>query len=209
MAAMSYNSRHKRFQHDTEDDDSDNGNNSTKQGTQFGRSLQGTNLSKLMMNHRSSTVVGIQVINLTKFHLIQPNMITISGYVSTPAVSISPGHTEAMIAHRKYEASFVGSSGMVSWLIQDTDRRLVIVWKSPLFLSNTLGIGLTNVGYTTQRYYWNEDIRKNKENKELISKYMSFGKMSEEIMIENDCFKVCGSMGSSSKPEVKVTFGMK
>lgn len=77
------------------------------------------------------------------------------------------------------------------------------------FLINKLGIGLTDVDNTSHHNGWDDYIRENRRNKGIISKYCSFGDTSDEIVIKNNCFKICGSMGSSSKPEIKITFGMK
>lgn len=98
-----------------------------------------------------------------------------------------------------------GSSGIVSWLIQDKEKRLVVVWKSPYFLSNSFGICLTTVGIETHKDKWITIIRNNQKCAELKYKFSSIGERSDEIMIEDDGIQICGSMGSSSKPEVKIT----
>lgn len=70
---------------------------SMSSSTRFGQSLHGTNLSTLMTNKRYGIVVGIEITNWTKYHLTEPKTKTYSGYISTPAVSIGPGHKDAMV----------------------------------------------------------------------------------------------------------------
>ncbi|XP_052076301.1 tereporin-Ca1-like isoform X1 [Mytilus californianus] len=231
MASIGAYSRHNRFQNrnsieDSNSSDSDErkmGNNSTElksmspvtlksemtksmdDATDCGHSLHGINLSTLMTNKHYSIVVGIEITNLTNNRLTKPKTKTYSGYISTPAVSVRPGHKEAMIAH-KHGYTMTGSSGIVSWLIQNYERRLVIVWKSPYFRSNSVGICLTTVGNETHNDSWFNIIRNNQKcKKQLKYKFSTFDDTSDEIMIDDGDFQVFCSMGTSSKPEVKIT----
>lgn len=98
-----------------------------------------------------------------------------------------------------------GSSGIVSWLIQGTEKRLVVIWKSPYFSSNTLGICLTKNGHDMHKDEWFNVIRNKRHSTDLKYKFSAFCEKSDEIMIEDEGFQIYGSMGSSSKPEVKIT----
>lgn len=52
---------------------------------------------------------------------------------------------------RKTSSTATGSCGTLSWLIQDNDRRFVIMWSAPFNFnhhSNWLGIGLSAPGVT-------------------------------------------------------------
>ncbi|CAC5420803.1 unnamed protein product [Mytilus coruscus] len=172
--------------------------------TRFGQSLNGTNLSTLMTNKNYGIVVGIEITNWTKYHLTEPKTKTCSGYISTPAVSIGPGHQEAMIVH-KHGYTMTGSSGIVSWLIENKRRRIAVVWKSPYFRSNSVGICVTMVGNETHDNSWFNVISNKQQDEKLKYQFSTFSDTSDEIMIEDNDFQLFGSMGTSSKPEVKIT----
>ncbi|CAC5408985.1 unnamed protein product [Mytilus coruscus] len=177
---------------------------SMRDSTRLGSSLHGTNLSTLMTNTNYGIVVGIEITNWTKYHLTEPKTKTYSGYISTPAVSVRPGHKEAMIVH-KHGYTMTGSSGIVSWLIENKKRRIAIVWKSPYFRSNSVGICVTTVGNETQDDSWFNVISNKQQDEKLKYKFSTFSDTSDEIMIEDNDFQLFGSMGTSSKPEVKIT----
>ncbi|XP_063414259.1 tereporin-Ca1-like [Mytilus trossulus] len=228
MASSSPYSRHNRFGNrnfieDSDSDETSYANNCTKlkrmsratskpemtssvdEKIECGNSLHGTSLSTLMTNKHYSIVVGIEITNMTRYHLIKPKTKTHSGYISTPAVSVRPGYKEAMIAH-KHGYTMTGSSGIVSWLIQNKEKRLVVAWRSPYFSNNWVGIGLTTVGSDTHYDSWFKIMRNNQQGQtQLKHKFSTFSDSSEEMMIEDDDFKVICSMGTSSKPEVKIT----
>lgn len=98
-----------------------------------------------------------------------------------------------------------GSSGIVSWLIESKGRRIAIVWKSPYFRSNSVGICVTTVGYETHANSWFNIISNKKQDETLKYQFSTFSDTSDEIMIEDNDFQLFGSMGTSSKPEVKIT----
>lgn len=99
-----------------------------------------------------------------------------------------------------------GSSGIVSWLIQNNEKRLVVVWRSPYFSNNGVGIGLTTVGSDTHDDSWFKIMRNNQQRQtQLKYKFSTFGDSSEEMIIEDDDLKVICSIGTSSKPEIKIT----
>lgn len=99
-----------------------------------------------------------------------------------------------------------GSSGIVSWLIRNTEKRLVIVWTAPFFTSNTLGIGLTTAGNDDHNDEWFDTISEKKVSSNVLTyKSLSYGDKIGEIIIEDDEFKLFGSMGTSNKPEVRIT----
>ncbi|XP_052076300.1 tereporin-Ca1-like isoform X3 [Mytilus californianus] len=177
---------------------------SMRDSTRLGGSLHGTSLSTLMAYTHYSIVVGIEITNWTKYRLTKPKSKTYSGYISTPAVSVRPGHKEAMIMH-KHGYTTTGSSGIVSWLIQHKERRITIVWNSPYFSSNSMGICLTTVGNDTHNDSWFNIISKKQQDEKLKYEFSTFSDTSSEMMIEDDDFQIFGSMGTSSKPEVKIT----
>lgn len=172
--------------------------------TRFGQSLHGTNLSSLMTNKSYGIVVGIQITNWTKYHLTEPKTKTYSGYISTPAVSVGPSNVEAMIVHKKGYTP-TGTSGIVSWLIENKQRRIAILWKSPYFGSNSVGICISTSGNVTQEDSWFNVISNNQQDEKLKYKFATFSNSSEEIRVGDPDFELVGSMGTSSKPEVKIT----
>ncbi|XP_052076295.1 tereporin-Ca1-like isoform X2 [Mytilus californianus] len=182
---------------------------SMRDSTRLGPSLHGTNLSTMMTNIYYNIVVGIEITNWTRYHLSTRAMMTYSrGYMSTPAVSVRPGHQEALIIHEYgYRTcnTMTGSSGIVSWLIQNKERCLVIFWKVPYFSSNSMGICLKTVGSETDNDCWFSIIRNEQKDEKLKYKFSTFDDTSNEMMIEDDDFQIFGSIETSSKPEVKIT----
>lgn len=183
-----------------------NGHMVTSMGksTRLGSSLHGTNMSTMMTNTQYRTVVGIEITNWTRYHLTSPEVNIRSGYISVPPVSVQPGHKESMIAH-KHAYTMTGSSGVVSWLIRNKERRVVIVWRSPFLASNTMAVCLTTVGKDNHDSSWFNIITQMKTDANLKYKCFTYDNVIKEIMIEDDGFQICGSMGTSHKPEVKIT----
>lgn len=183
-----------------------NGHMITSMGnsTRLGSSLHGTNLSLMMTYKQYRTVVGIEITNWTKYHLTSPELNIYSGYVSMPPVSVRPGHKEGMIAH-KHGYTMTGSSGIVSWLIRNKEKRVVIVWRSPFLASNTMAVCLTTVGKDTHDSSWFNIITQRKPDANLKYESFTYDNVIKEIMIEDGDFQICGSMGTSHKPEVKIT----
>ncbi|CAC5408986.1 unnamed protein product [Mytilus coruscus] len=136
--------------------------------TDCGHSLRGINLSTLMTNKHYSIVVVIEITNLTNNHLTKLKTKTYSGYISTPAVSVRPGHNEAM----RQQCGYLPNDG----------------------------------GNETHNDSWFNIIRKNQKcKKHLKYKFSTFDDTSIEIMINDGDFQVFCSMGTSSKPKVKIT----
>ena len=67
------------------------------ESTVLGSSMRGGNLSTLIENKNYSIVCGIEVQNWTKYELKEARSTVTSGHLSSPPVSISPGHKEAMV----------------------------------------------------------------------------------------------------------------
>ncbi|XP_071126466.1 tereporin-Ca1-like isoform X1 [Mytilus edulis] len=183
-----------------------NGHMLTSMGdsTRLGSSLQGTNLSTMMTNKHYRTVVGIEIANWTKYHLTSPEVNIYSGYISMPPVSVRPGQKEGMIAH-KHGYTMTGSSGIVSWLIEKREKRVVIVWGSPFIASNTMAVGLTTAGKDNHESSWFNTITQGKSDANLRYEPFTYDNAIKEIIIEDKDFQICGSMGTSHKPEVKIT----
>lgn len=151
-------------------------------------------------------VCGIQVENWTKFTLTNPNTTLEWGYLSLPATNIQPATREAMVSH-KCGFTATGTSGTVSWLINGTDRRLVIAWSAPFnfdFYSNHLILGLTNKGYKKHNKTWFQTMYYGQEDEAMIFERVKCRFTSNEVMIDDDLFEVTGTMDTNHKPEIKV-----
>ncbi|CAC5420805.1 unnamed protein product [Mytilus coruscus] len=105
-----------------------------------------------------------------------------SGYVSMPPVSVRPGQKEGMIAH-KHGYTMTGSSGIVSWLIRNKERRVVIVWRSPFLATNTMAVCLTTVGKANYDSSWFSIIIQRKIDANLKYKCFTYDNVIREIMI--------------------------
>lgn len=98
-----------------------------------------------------------------------------------------------------------GSSGIVSWLIEKREKRVVIVWGSPFIASNTMAVGLTTAGKDNHESSWFNTITQGKSDANLRYEPFTYDNAIKEIIIEDKDFQICGSMGTSHKPEVKIT----
>ncbi|KAK3610789.1 hypothetical protein CHS0354_014047 [Potamilus streckersoni] len=94
------------------------------------------------MNPNYKINCGFQVENWTRFPLTNPVVKIFAGALSTPPGDILPSKREAMVA-RKTSDTATGTFGTVSWLVEGTDRRIVLMWAAPYdfnFNSNWLGV---------------------------------------------------------------------
>lgn len=176
-----------------------------------GASVAGTTMSALMSDGYSVSC-GIEIENWTKYALTLPIAHVKGGTLSVPPIAILPAKREVMISH-KASGTATGVYGTVSWLIETPDvhqqRRLVVMWSAPYdfnIFSNTLAVGITNVGETTHppgptwfdKMYYLEKIANLKYiNKEFIRDF-------SPIIFEDDDYQVVGTMGSSHKAQVKI-----
>ena len=99
-----------------------------------------------------------------------------------------------------------GTSGLMSWLLSVLGRRVVVMWKVPFFNStNTLAVGITTKGSTVHNDAWYTKINVVSDSPDLNVKRGKFYETCNEIMIEDDCIEVLGTMGTGSTPEVNIT----
>ncbi|XP_072050231.1 tereporin-Ca1-like [Amphiura filiformis] len=181
-----------------------------------------------------SVCLGIEVKNLTKFHLTEPITRTYRGYVNSPPPGIPPG-TKGTMAVRKTGIVWAGSYGTVSWKVAtgdpQADRRVVVMWGMPYNHNHTyneLAVGLTNPGETKHREgnVWLNLMRKDKEpptesnaedravamsslsesTKPLSYKRGAYYSNMEEIVQDDDKFEVIGYMGSSHQTDANIIF---
>ena len=101
-----------------------------------------------------------------------------------------------------------GSSGVASWLIEGTKRRLFILWDTPFFTSNKLAVGFTHECTNKFKDEWYAEIVDQKLHEKLIYKIAIHKKICKEILAEDEQnkFQVSGIMGSGGKPKISVVF---
>ena len=98
-----------------------------------------------------------------------------------------------------------GTSGLMSWLLSVLGRRVVVMWKVPFFNStNTLAVGITTKGNTVHNDAWYTKIDASSYSPDLNVKQGKYYETCNEIMIEDDCIEVLGTMGTGSTPAVHI-----
>ena len=98
-----------------------------------------------------------------------------------------------------------GTSGLMSWLLSDLGRRVVVMWNVPYFTSaNTLAVGITTKSSTVHLNTWYSKIEKSSNIPDLRVKQGNYYETCNEIMIEDDCMEILGTMGTGSRPEVNI-----
>jgi len=98
-----------------------------------------------------------------------------------------------------------GTSGLMSWLLKVWGRRVVVMWNVPFFQSaNTLAVGITMKGSTVHNDAWYTQIYKSSDSPDLHVKRGKYYQTCNEIMIEDDCIEVLGTMGTGRTPQVNI-----
>ena len=99
-----------------------------------------------------------------------------------------------------------GTSGLMSWSLNALERRVVVMWNVPYFTYvNTLVVGITTKGSIVHNDAWYTKIYKSSDSIELNVKRGKYYETCNEIMIEDDCIQVLGTMGTARSPEVNIT----
>ncbi|VDI49572.1 Hypothetical predicted protein [Mytilus galloprovincialis] len=96
----------------------------------------------LLQTTDSSIACGIEFKNLTKFILRKPSCKVVNGLIPNPPKSMSSWGNSFMMAH-KTPRSINGTSGVVSWEIENKDIRVAVMWSipSPFWINkNTLAV---------------------------------------------------------------------
>ena len=80
------------------------------------------------------------------------------------------------------------------------------MWNVPCFRSdNILAVGLTKPGTTMHHEKWFTSIDNASDRPDLHIKRGKYYNTCNEIMIEDDSIQVLGTMGTGSRPEVRIT----
>jgi hypothetical protein len=78
------------------------------------------------------------------------------------------------------------------------------VESSFLHSTNTLALGITTKGNTVHNDAWYTKISASSDSPDLNVKRGKYYETCNEIMIEDDCIEVLGTMGTGSTPEVHI-----
>ena len=149
----------------------------------------------------------IEVENQSGVHLTHEYSFLTKGHIGSSPPDILPGKTEAFYAHGDSDSN-QGSCGISSWIIddnKDTPKRFVVMWSAPFsfnFYSNWLGTGIkesaVNESTFGKMYY----------NPETWFHRREYYKSCDELLYEDQGFKVRGSMGTNHTPVIKLRFSM-
>ena len=94
----------------------------------------------------------------------------------------------------------------MSLLLSELGRRVVVMWDVPYFtFANTLVVGITTKGSNVHNEEWYTKIDLSSDSPDLHVKRGKYYETCNEIMIEDDCIEVLGTMGTGSTPEVNIT----
>lgn len=144
----------------------------------------------------------MEIENYTKWPMAQPISHNVAGQIRVPAGPVLSAGKEAMLAHKTSDTA-TGTYGVVSWLVTD-DKRAVVMWSAPYsfdFHSNWMAVGIMDAAYVRNRgasladdmYYHDGDFTRGEYYYHSRSiKYCAAG----------ICIK--GAMGTSHKTTIKI-----
>ncbi|KAK7088414.1 tereporin-Ca1-like [Littorina saxatilis] len=157
----------------------------------------------------------IEVENDTGYALSDPNVSLKGGELSMLPRSILPHQRNVTMSRCSYRI-FGGSSGVVSWLIEPLQRRLVVMWSVPfslVFYRNKLAVGLTPAASKkdyAERNNWFYKMY-NGDVDGVLSDFQSkeYGSTIQPIYVENEAARLSieGSMTDGYKAHVRIAFG--
>nr|UYP38785.1 mytiporin 22 [Mytilus galloprovincialis] len=176
-------------------------------GTSASSNIQhGEDIDSVIQTLNYTIVCGIEIKNSTKHTLHSPRTIVQWGFLlSPPSTAIKPGGKGHFIGH-KHSAGVTGTTGVVSYLIGETDWRMVIMWSAPYnfdFFDNRLAVGFIKSRDDSNIYnrmYYENDDKFSRDN---------YCRSCNIIKDERDGFVIQGIMGTSHKSKVEVELSEK
>ncbi|CAG2225366.1 secY [Mytilus edulis] len=112
-------------------------------------------------------VCTIYIQNWTTMELSKPNATLNTGCLASPPQNVGTKMKEVMVGH-KVGFSLRGTSGIVSWLVCNLERRVIVMWNVPFFSSpNNLAVGITRRGVKNHTKDWYESISRNDTTNDL------------------------------------------
>ncbi|CAC5414211.1 unnamed protein product [Mytilus coruscus] len=136
---------------------------------------------------------------------LKPNATINTGCLASPPQNVGTKMKEVMVGH-KVGFSLRGTSGIVSWLVGNLDRRVIVMWNVPFFSSaNNLAVGITSRGVKNHMGNWYESISRNDTRDDLCYTKGVFHDQCNQIISEDDILQVLGDMGTGSRADVIIT----
>ncbi|XP_063414112.1 conoporin-Cn1-like isoform X2 [Mytilus trossulus] len=198
---------------DVQKNDQSNGkNNARVDWTHLEKKLKvvtspGNSFSSSIMYTKANyaRVCTIYIQNWTTMELSKPNATINTGCLASPPQNVGTKMKEVLIGH-KVGFSLRGTSGIVSWLLDNLDRRVIVMWNVPLFSSsNNLAVGITSRGVKNHNMNWYESISRNDTRDDICYTTGVFHDQCNQIISEDDTLEVLGDMGTGSRADVIIT----
>nr|BAI78310.1 echotoxin A [Monoplex echo] len=151
----------------------------------------------------------IEVENWTKHLMSRPEIqIANSGGLLTLASNIMPATAQAF-ATRKPAGLASGVYGTVSWVLGQTNRRVVVMWSAPYnfdFYSNWMGVGMTKAGVSvpSSRSAWFDQMYYRGSSSDLSFVRGEYYYHVNPIYWKNNEWEVEGSMTNVHNARVRV-----
>ncbi|XP_052076795.1 echotoxin-2-like [Mytilus californianus] len=150
-------------------------------------------------------VCTIYIQNWTTIELSKPNATINTGCLASPPQNVGTKMKEVMVGH-KVGFSLRGTSGIVSWLVGNLDRRVIVMCNVPFFSSsNNLAVGITSRGVKNHTGNWYESISRNDTRDNICYTKGVFHDQCNQIISEDDILEVLGDMGTGSRADVIIT----
>ncbi|XP_055348083.1 tereporin-Ca1-like [Paramacrobiotus metropolitanus] len=167
-----------------------------------GQSLTGTTPDAVMKAITHNVAATLEIRNFTRYNLTNPQTQINAGYVKIPAEDVEAGVREIMAMH-KTDHTATGTSGVVSWLINGSNERLVIMWSAPYsfdFHSNWMGVGIQSAGFQLDAKTFNEMYK----GEESWFRRKEFYKDTNQLVLQGRNIIVTATMGTTHKADIVV-----
>nr|Q76CA2.2 RecName: Full=Echotoxin-2; Short=Echt 2; Flags: Precursor [Monoplex echo]BAD01578.2 hemolysin [Monoplex echo] len=151
----------------------------------------------------------IEVENWTK-HLMKYPVVQIanSGGLLTVAKNVLPAEIQSFAMRKAWGAN--GVYGTVSWVLGQTNRRVVIMWSAPYnfdFYSNWLAVGMSRPGLAvpSSRSTWFDLMYYGNSNADISFVRGEYYHSVDPIYFKNSEWEIEGSMNNIHKARVRAT----
>ena len=159
-------------------------------------------------NIESNVKFLLEVNNMTKWRLWPDKTYIHWGSISSPPTFILSGEKGAISGHNMegdYDGPYAtGATGVVSWKIGDTDKKLAIMYTLPYQfekLKNKLSIAIVDENQKINQKFCKRMITDTK-----LATPKVFYEEIIPIEVKSDKFHVIGTMGTSHRCEIKIVF---
>jgi len=159
-------------------------------------------------NIESNVKFMLEVNNMTKWRLWPDKTYIHWGSISSPPTFILSGEKGAISGHNTegdYDGHYAtGATGVVSWKIGDTGKKLAIMYTLPYQfkkLKNKLSIAIVDESQKINQKFCQRMITDTK-----LATLKVFYDEIKPIDVKSDKFHVIGTMGTSHRCEIKIVF---